>query len=59
MDHRKAQLDHYRPLWGRQDLAQAASRDSVTVVYKRMPRLFEELELAHGEGKGLDRGCRS
>ena len=31
-------------------LAQAACRDGVTVVYKRMPRLFEELELAHGDG---------
>lgn len=29
-------------------LAQAACRDDVTVVYKRMPRLFEDLELAHG-----------
>ena len=26
-------------------------RDGVTVVYKRMPRLFEELELAHGDGR--------
>ncbi|PHR22894.1 MAG: AAA family ATPase [Hoeflea sp.] len=32
-------------------LAQAACRDGVTVVYKRMPRLFEELELAHGDGR--------
>jgi len=29
-------------------LAQAACRDGVTVLYKRMPRLFDELELAHG-----------
>ena len=32
-------------------LAQAACRDGVTVVHKRMPRLFEELELAHGDGR--------
>jgi len=32
-------------------LAQAACRDGVTVVYKRMPRLFEDLELAHGDGR--------
>ena len=31
-------------------LAQAACRDGVTVLYKRLPRLFEELELAHGDG---------
>ena len=32
-------------------LAQAACRDGITVVCKRMPRLFEELELAHGDGR--------
>ena len=32
-------------------LAQAACRDGVTVLYKRMPRLFDELELAHGDGR--------
>jgi len=32
-------------------LAQVACRDGVTVVYKRMPRPFEELELAHGDGR--------
>ncbi len=32
-------------------LAQAACRDGVTVLYKRLPRLFEELELAHGDGR--------
>ena len=32
-------------------LAQAACREGVTVIYKRMPRLFEELELAHGDGR--------
>lgn len=31
-------------------LAQAACRNGVTVIYKRLPRLFEELELAHGDG---------
>ena len=51
MDHRQARSDPHRPLWGRQNLAQAACRDSVSVVYKRMPRLFEELELAHGDGR--------
>jgi len=34
-------------------LAQAACRDGVTVVYKRMPRLFEELELAHGPSRQI------
>ena len=32
-------------------LAQAACRDGVTVVYRRMPRLFEELEMALGDGR--------
>ena len=32
-------------------MAQAACRDGVTVFYKRMPRLFEESELAHGDGR--------
>ena len=32
-------------------LAQAACRDGITVLYKRMPRLFDELELAHGDGR--------
>ncbi len=32
-------------------LAQAACRDGTTVLYKRMPRLFEELEMAHGDGR--------
>ncbi len=32
-------------------LAQAACRDGVTVLYRRMPRLFDELELAHGDGR--------
>jgi DNA replication protein DnaC len=32
-------------------LAQAACRDGITVLYKRMPRLFSELELAHGDGR--------
>lgn len=31
-------------------LAQAACRNGVTVIYQRLPRLFEELELAHGDG---------
>jgi len=32
-------------------LAQAACRDGTTVLYKRMPRLFEELKMAHGDGR--------
>jgi DNA replication protein DnaC len=32
-------------------LAQAACRDGITVLYKRMPRLFDELEIAHGDGR--------
>ena len=32
-------------------LAQAACRDGVTVLYKRVPRLFDELELAHADGR--------
>lgn len=32
-------------------LAQATCRDGVTVLCKRMPRLFDELELAHGDGR--------
>ena len=32
-------------------LGQKACRDNTTVVYKRLPRLFAELELAHGDGR--------
>ena len=32
-------------------LAQAACRDGITVLYKRVPRLFDELELAHADGR--------
>lgn len=32
-------------------LAQAACREGVTVLYKRTTRLFDELELAHGDGR--------
>lgn len=32
-------------------LAQAACRDGITVLYKRVPRLFDELEMAHGDGR--------
>lgn len=32
-------------------LAQNACRDGMTVLYKRTPRLFDELELAHGDGR--------
>ena len=32
-------------------LGQKACRDDRTVIYKRLPRLFAELELAHGDGR--------
>ena len=32
-------------------LAQAACREGITVLYKCMPRLFDELDLAHGDGR--------
>jgi len=32
-------------------LPPAACRDGITVLYKRLPRLFDELELAHREGR--------
>jgi DNA replication protein DnaC len=32
-------------------LAHAACRNGVTVLYRRLPRLFDELELAHGDGR--------
>jgi DNA replication protein DnaC len=32
-------------------LGQSACRNDYTVVYKRVPRLFAELELAHGDGR--------
>jgi DNA replication protein DnaC len=32
-------------------LAQAACRQGITVLYKRVPRLFSELELSHGDGR--------
>jgi len=32
-------------------LGQRACRDNATVTYKRLPRLFAELELAHGDGR--------
>ncbi len=32
-------------------LAQAACRNGNTVLYRRLPRLFDELELAHGDGR--------
>jgi len=32
-------------------LAQAACRDGMTVLYRRLPRLFDELEMAHGDGR--------
>jgi DNA replication protein DnaC len=32
-------------------LAQSACRNANTVLYRRLPRLFDELELAHGDGR--------
>lgn len=32
-------------------LTQAACRSGSTALYKRLPRLFDELELAHGDGR--------
>ena len=37
--------------WLASALEQMACRDNVTVLYKRVPRLFDELELAHGDGR--------
>ena len=56
MDRREAQPADHRPLRRRQDrlasaLGQKACRDDRTVIYKRLPRLFAELELAHGDGR--------
>ena len=32
-------------------LAQSACRNGTTILYKRIPRLFDELEMAHGDGR--------
>jgi DNA replication protein DnaC len=37
--------------WLASALAQKACRHDHTVLYKRLPRLFAELELAHGDGR--------
>ncbi len=37
--------------WLASALGQKACRDHRTVIYKRLPRLFAELELAHGDGR--------
>ena len=37
--------------WLARALGQNACRDNVTVIYHRLPRLFAELELAHGDGR--------
>ena len=34
-------------------LGQKACRDNTTVIYKRLPRLFAELELAHGPSRQI------
>jgi DNA replication protein DnaC len=37
--------------WLASALGQKACRDDRTVIYKRLPRLFAELELTHGDGR--------
>lgn len=37
--------------WLASALGQKACRDDRTVIYKRLPRLFAELDLAHGDGR--------
>ena len=37
--------------WLASALGQKACRDDYTVVYARVPRLFADLELAHGDGR--------
>jgi DNA replication protein DnaC len=37
--------------WLASALGQKACRDDRTVIYKRLPRLFAELEMAHGDGR--------
>lgn len=32
-------------------LGQKACRDDATVIYRRLPRLFAEIDLAHGDGR--------
>jgi len=34
-------------------LAQSACRSGTTVLYKRLPRLFDELELVHGPSRQI------
>ena len=43
--------DDRRKTWLACALGQRACRDNRTVVYRRLPRLFAELELAHGDGR--------
>jgi hypothetical protein len=40
-------------------LAQAACRHDITVIYKRIPRLFDELELAHCPSHALPASGRT
>ena len=50
MTLRSSQLRRPNPYWPCA-LAQAACRDGITVLYKRAPRLFDELETAHADGR--------
>ncbi len=48
----KRNLSIVGPCWvGKTSLAQMACRDGITVLYKRTSRLFDELELARGDGR--------
>ena len=56
MDRGQKEPDDYRSCgvgktWLACALAQAACREGTTVLYKRTTRLFDELELAHGDGR--------
>ena len=56
LDRRASQPARHRPVRRRQvmarcALAQKACRDGYTVHYARVPRLFADLELAHGDGR--------
>ncbi len=56
MDHRQAQSDYHRPLWGRENLARLCPGASGRSRWchrglQTDARLFEELGLAHGDGR--------
>jgi len=56
LDRRSSQPARHRPVRRRQVMAQLRAgteslRDGYTVHYARVPRLFADLELAHGDGR--------